>query len=166
MDEILRELLGVNKAEAFNFFLSGLKDVTKRDPNDEMFYVASILAHFSITSRYDTSSMPPLANLSEVFDQFVFFDTTDSEILEIGGSQVLLFAGFFRDQMKYRHSVTWYDGIGQSFYGRASAYSREAKRKRLFDRMSKSFPWWTLRCCDLSRKCRGGSNNRHIIKSN
>ena len=166
MDELFRELLEVNSDSAFNFFLTGLREVTRREPGDEMFYVASVLAHYAQTSRYDPSSLPPLANLSEVFDQFFFLDIPDSEILEIGGSQILLFAGFFRDQMRRRHNLDWYDEMGKSFYERASMHSKERKKRRLFENLSESFPIWTRGCCDLSRRCREDGDGRYLLKFN
>jgi len=163
MDELWCELFGVDSSAAFNFFLSGLKEVSGKRAGDEMYYVASVLAHYSMTSRYDASSMPTLADLTEVFDQFVLIQTNDSKILEAGGSQVLLFAGFFRDQMKFRHNVNWYDQVGQSFYDRASLHSREVRKRQLFEGLSESFPKWTLVCRDLSRVCR---DNRFLLRIN
>ena len=120
MDSVFEELVAIDSKRAFNFFLASLKEtaLTERLKDDEMFYVASVLAHYSQTPRFDATSMPCMANLSEVFDNFVLQTTrlTDSEILEFGGSQVLLFAGFFRDQMRRRHNVEWYDQVGQSLY--------------------------------------------------
>lgn len=164
MDEMFAELIGVNSVTAFNFFLDGLKEVTKSKPGDEMFYVASVLAHYSQTSRDDTSCMPVLANLAEIFDQFFFINTNDPEILEIGGSQILLFAGFFRDQMRHRHDVLWYDKVGQSFYDKASAHTRISKKRKLFENMSESFPIWALRCRDLQRNCHKNAYNHYLIK--
>lgn len=163
MDELFRELLGVDSEQAFNFFLSGLKEVTSGQPGDEILYVASILAHYSQTSRCDATCMPVLANLSEVFDQFVLAEVGDPEILEIGGSQILLFAGYFRDQMRSRHNVRWYDEVGQSFYDKASRLARESKKRRLFEGMSESFPQWALSCRDLSRSFR---DNRFVLRIN
>jgi hypothetical protein len=130
-----------------------------------MFYVATILAHYSQTSRFDTTSLPCMANLSEVFDNFVLQigELADSEILEFGGSQVLLFAGFFRDQMRARHNVKWYDQIGQSLYERAGQHSNNSKKRELFDRLSGSFPAWTMACSNMSRTLR---ENRLLLKIN
>jgi hypothetical protein len=170
MDDLFGELLndgllGVDSDKALNFFLTGLMEVTGKKPGNEMFYVAGILAHYSLTSRYDTLSMPPLANLSEAFEQFFFLEleTKDPEILEIWGSQLLLFDGFFRDQMSRRHNVNWYDEIGQSVYDRVSVLTREAEKRRLFEKMSESFPSWAIRCRDLNRSCR---DNRYLLKIN
>ena len=130
-----------------------------------MLYVASILAHYSLTSRFDSTSMPCLADLSEVFDTFVMQtgNLTDAEILEFGGSMVLLFAGFFRDQMRARHNVKWYDQVGQSLYGRASQHSNNLKKRELFDGLAESFPAWTNVCRNLSRALR---DNRLLLKLN
>jgi hypothetical protein len=131
MDSVFEELVAVDSERAFNFFLTSLRETgaAERFKDDEMFYVTSILAHYSQTSRFDTISMPCMANLSEVFDNFVLQTNrlTDSELLEFGGSQVLLFAGFFRDQMHRRHNVKWYDQVGQSLYEKASQHSQNLK---------------------------------------
>jgi hypothetical protein len=167
MDSLFEELVAIDSASAFNFFLANLRDTaaTERYRDDELFYVASILAHYSQTSRSDTMSMPPMANLSEVFDCFILRTTslTDAEILAFGGSQILLFAGFFRDQMQRRHSVKWYDQIGQSLYERASRHSKNLRKRELFDRLSESFPVWTIVCRNLSRILR---ENRLLLRVN
>jgi hypothetical protein len=167
MDSIFEELVAVDSARAFNFFVASLRETagTERFKADEMLYVASILAHYAQTSRFDTTSLPCLSNLSEVFDNFVLQTSrlADSEILEFGGSQVLLFAGFFRDQMSHRHNVKWYDQVGQSLYERAGQYSQNVKKRELFDGLSESFPAWAVTCRDLSRTLR---ENRLLLKVN
>jgi hypothetical protein len=106
-----------------------------------------------------------MSGLSEVFDTFVLhtFGLSDAEILEIAGSQILLFAGFFRDQMSRRHNVKWYDQLGQSLYEKASHCSTNVKKRALFDRMSGSFPDWTIICRDMNRACR---DNRLLLRFN
>jgi hypothetical protein len=165
MDSVFEELVAVNAERAFKFFLASLREtaVTEIYRDDEMLYVASILAHYSQTSRFDTTSMPCMANLSEVFDNFILQTSTDSEVLEFGGSQILLFAGFFRDQMHRRHNVKWYDQVGQSLYEKASQHSNNPKKRELFDRLSESFPAWTVICRNLSRTLR---ENRLLLKIN
>lgn len=158
MDPLFEELVGVDSGAALKFFVDNLRDTAGRQQlhDDETLYVASILAHYAQTSRADGVSIPSLANLTEVFDTFILHTPglSDSEILEIGGSQILLFAGFFRDQMARRHNVEWFDHIGQSMYERASHYASDAKKRVLLDRMADSFPSWTIRCRDVSRACR------------
>jgi hypothetical protein len=167
MDSIFEELVAVDAQQALRFFRESLRETagTERLRDDEALYVASILAHYAQTSRSDTVSLPSMASLSEVFDNFVMETSKlyDSEILEFGGSQVLLFAGFFRDQMSRRHNVKWYDQIGQSLYERASQYSTNMKKRALFDRMSESFPAWTIVCRDMSRSLR---ENRLLLRLN
>jgi hypothetical protein len=167
MDSLFEELIAIDSSSALNFFVENLRETagSERLREDETFYVASILAHYSQTSRADTMSIPSMANLSEVFDSFILNTAllSDAEILEIGGSQILLFAGFFRDQMSRRHNVRWYDQVGQSMYEKASQYSRDMKKRDLFDRLSGSFPDWTIICRNLSRTCR---DNRLLLRFN
>jgi hypothetical protein len=167
MDSLFEELVAVDSEQAFRFFLSNLREsaATERLREDELFYVSSILAHYSQTSRSDTTSMPPMANLSEVFDNFILPRACplDSELLEFGASQILLFAGFFRDQMERRHSVKWYDQLGQSLYERAGRQSKDLKKRELFDGLSETFPVWTMTCRNLSRTLR---ENRFVLRVN
>lgn len=155
MDLLLQELLGVNFQTALSFFHQGLREVTGKRSSDQMVYVASVLAHFSLTSR-NSNDRPPFANLGEVFDNFVFKNevSKDPEVLEIAGSQVILFAGFFRHQMMKRHIVSWYDDLGRSFYLKASLNTPSQKKKDLFKSMSYSLPFWNLSCNKLHKKCR------------
>jgi hypothetical protein len=167
MDSLFQELIAVDSGTALNFFAENLRETVgaRRYKEDEMFYVASILAHYAQTSRYDASSMPSLSNLSEVFDTFILQTTTagDPDMLEIGGSQVLLFAGFFRDQMTRRHNVGWYDQIGQSLYERASQHVDNKAKRQLFEGLSESFPAWTGVCSTMSRTFR---ENRFLLRWN
>jgi hypothetical protein len=167
VDSLFEELIAVNSESALKFFVENLRETAgaEKHRDDETVYVASVLAHYSQTSRADTMSIPSMANLSEVFDSFILNTSllSDAEILEIGGSQILLFAGFFRDQMARRHNVNWYDQVGQSMYEKASQYSRDVKKRELFDRMSASFPAWTMICRNMSRACR---DNRLLLRFN
>jgi len=165
MDDLFAALLAVDSESVLNFFWENLRDsagsIKWRD--DEALYVASILAHYSQTSRSCASTAPCLGGLSEVFDNFILATAAlqDSDLLELGGSQVLLFAGFFRDQMARRHNVKWYDQVGQSLYERAGQYSPVPKKREFFDRLSESFPQWAIVCRDLSRNLR---DNRLLLK--
>ena len=49
MDSVFEELVAIDSERAFNFFLASLREsaVTERFKDDEMLYVASILAHHS-----------------------------------------------------------------------------------------------------------------------
>ena len=47
--------------------------------------------------------------------------THDSAMMEIAGTQCLLLAGFFEDQMRRRHNIRWYAELGSGFFGRAAA---------------------------------------------
>lgn len=151
-----RDLLAVDSQSTLNFFHANLQDVSadSRVSATETIYVASILASYAQTSRADTTSLPPFASLSDVFDMFVMQreTITDPELLEIAGAQSLLLAGFFRDQMQRRHNVEWYDQLGTMFYERATQHSTQTPNRRaLFARLSITFPEWTAICQRLSR---------------
>ena len=167
MDSLFEELVAIDSEQAFRFFLTNLREsaATERSREDELLYVASVLAHYSQTSRSDAMSMPPMADLTEVFDNFILPAACpmDSEILEFGGSQILLFAGFFRDQMERRHSVKWYDQLGQSLYEKAGRHAKDLRKRELFDGLSETFPVWTMACRNLSRTLR---DNRFLLRVN
>lgn len=153
-------LLGVDSTSTLRFFFEPLQEMAGEHKKPfsklEILYVASILAHYAQTSRYDAKYMGLLSNLSELFNHFIMFPAgyRDPEIMELAGAQNLLLAGFFRDQMITRHNVNWYDQVGQVFYERAGLYSREDRKRSLLSQISVNFPVWTLICRDLSRKLR------------
>lgn len=152
----LRELLKVDSADVLNLFYAGLKERTARQEtisDAETMYVASILASYAQTSRYDPEFFPPFSSLSTVFDVFVVGcnGLRDPALLEIAGSQIILLAGFFRGQMRRRHNIDWYDGLGCAFYHKASIFSRNPKQAVIFKRMSRNFPTLTLACWQMSQ---------------
>jgi len=104
----LGELLATDHQRILEFFVSGLRDVS--EPNvdpQELFYNASVLAHYAQVSTQAGVEWPAPRNLSEVFDHFVS-DTTplcDSLMMEIAGTRCLLLAGFFEEQMRQRHNM-------------------------------------------------------------
>src|SRR3989344_6943853 len=140
----------VNAAQMFNFFFQNLRcEVITREIYDrEITYVAGILGRHALMSRSNQSWVMPADSLSDVFDNFVLteFSETgavglqDPEILELAGSQVLLFVGFFRDQMSRRHNLAYYDGLGVTFFGRASERTKESEKSVLLRRVAGNFP--------------------------
>lgn len=151
----LQELFGVDSDQALRFFIDTLREETLPAGivEDETFYVASVLAHYAQT--------PSPGSLTEVFENFFLPSIsaelpvlTDPEILEVAGSQTLLLAGFFRDQIGRRHNARWYDQMGQTFYIRASDFSQGGRKKLLLQRMAEHFPVWAQTCSGLSRNLR------------
>ncbi len=166
MDPIFEELCGVDSAQTFNFFSTGLREEVgdKKCRPDEMLYVASVLAHYAQTSCHETGPLAIPKSPVDFFDNFIFGGhVNDPESLEIGGSQVILFAGFFRDQIARRHNVRWYDQIGQSFYEKASQRVKGVNKRELFGRLSESLPMWTITCRNMHRTFR---DNRFLLKIN
>src|SRR2546422_9194030 len=98
----LGELLATDHRQTLEFFIAGLRDVSEPTVDQrELFYNASVLAHYAQVSTQADVEWPAPANLSTVFDHFVS-DTTlmrDSRMMEVAGTQGLLLAGLFEDQM-------------------------------------------------------------------
>src|SRR5262249_47695489 len=96
--EPLSELLATTHRQTLEFFVLGLKEVSDDDVDQrELFYNASVLAHYAQVSTQAPGDLPTPADLGAVFDHFVLSDTLrhDPEIMEAAGAQCLLLAGFF-----------------------------------------------------------------------
>jgi hypothetical protein len=160
-----REFLHVTSTDALNFFYTNLKDQTEqvKVPNDETIYVASVLASFAQTSVCETFSLPSPRNLSEVFDTFIMRTEKleDSELLELAGAQTLFLNGFFREQMRKRHNVNWYDLRGSHFYNEASRFSVSRRRREILTQMAEHFGIWTQITSDLHKYLR---ENHYLLR--
>jgi hypothetical protein len=164
------ELLGVNTEQNLRFFIESLREepLPQGASDDELFYVASVLAHYALVSRFDREYLS-FGSPSEILDTFVLQGllrqeshiAADSEMLEIAGSHTLLLVGFFRDQMQRRHNVRWYDQLGQSFYDKASDGSRGRKRAVL-QSIAGHFPSWAQTCNTMRRRFH---HNYYLLRS-
>lgn len=155
--EPLGELLATSHRQALEFFLLGLKDVSESTVDrQELLYNASVLAHYAQVSTQAGLDVPAPANLSAVFDQFVYDDTLyrDGAMMEVAGTQCLLLAGFFEDQMRKRHSIRWYAGLGAGFFHRAAVLEESPSKARLLNTMGRHFEPWRQRHARLSRELR------------
>ena len=154
---LLGELLATSHRQALEFFFVGLKDVSESSVDrQELLYNASVLAHYAQVSTHAGLGVPAPANLSAVFDQFVYDDTLhhDAAMMEVAGTQCLLLAGFFEDQMRKRHSIRWYAGLGAGFFHRAAVLEESPGKARLLDTMGRHFEPWRQRHARLSRELR------------
>jgi len=168
-----KQVSGSDLMGTVNFFLYHISDVTSgvNFSPDEKMYTASVLAHYTSTSRGSGTDMPPCADLADIFHTFVLpvifgsggdgLSDSDPEITEIAGAQTLLLAGFFRDQMKRRHNVRAFDHFGQTFYGLSAGLCLQPKKSDLLARMATNFPLWTETCCQVSRVLR---DNPYLIR--
>jgi hypothetical protein len=152
-------LLAVTHAGTLRFFFERLRDViaTDRTPTSELVYNASILAHFASTSTSSRDRFPAgPADLSGVFDVFVLDRSQheDPDIMEAAAAQCLLLTGFFGDQLRGRHNVDWYAGLGAGFYDRAAGRSRDAARARMLTVMASRFEFWRRQQRRLARELR------------
>lgn len=153
----LRELVATDSRHALEFFVLGLRDLCEPTVDrQELLYNASVLAHYAQVSTHADVDVPAPASLSVVFDQFVLDPTllTDSLLLETAGAQCLLLAGFFEDQMRQRHNIRWYAGLGASFFSRAAGQEHSPHKARLLDTMARRFEPWRQRHARLSRELR------------
>ncbi len=159
----LRELLATDHRHVLEFFLVGLRDVSEPTVDrDELLYNASVLAHYAQVSTQADSEWPTPANLSTVFDHFVS-DTTllhDSLMMEVAGTQCLLLAGFFEDQMRRRHNIRWYAELGTGFFTRAAAHEPSPRKAKLLDAIGRNFEPWRQRHAQLSRELR---DHQHLL---
>lgn len=153
----LRELLASDHRQTLEFFFHGLKELAEPDVDrQEILYNASVLAHYAQVSTQAAMDVPAPANLSAVFDSFVF-DTSlsdDASMMETAAAQCLLLAGFFEDQMRRRHNIRWYAELGAGFFSRAAARESSAGKAQLFDTMARRFEPWRQRHAQLSRELR------------
>lgn len=167
----MKELLAVDKIECVNFFYRGLEEVGQPGADRrERIYVASMLAHFALTSRASGDPMFVLGDLSEVFDTFVVEHFSNpyvsASILENAGANTLLLNGFFR-RPEGKRSVHWYDELGAGFYEGASIASLRGKHMQSFYAgMAEHFSLWSHDCYELAKQLRDDetSTREMIIK--
>jgi hypothetical protein len=161
----LPELLAIDHRRVLEFFVLGLQDVSESTVDQrELLYNASVLAHYAQVSTRSTDEWPAPENLSVVFDHFVA-DTTlvhDSEAMEVAGTQCLLLAGFFEDQMRRRHHIGWYAELGASFFSRAAIRQTSTRKARLLHDLSSHFEPWRRRHARLSRELR---DQKYLLSS-
>jgi hypothetical protein len=155
--EPLQELLAVDERRTLEFFVLGLSDICEHEVDrQELFYNASVLAHYALVSTHSVTDVPAPPSLAGVFDQFVL-DTTlldDPQLLETAAAQCLLLAGFFEDQSRRRHNIQWYASLGASFFSRAAACERSSRKADLLETLSRHFEPWRRRHARLSRELR------------
>lgn len=150
---VFGQYLSVDANAAENFFVSGLRAVT-RGPfrEDELLYIASILENYSlVSSATDDKILRCPRDLCDVFDNYflgelpVFENKAISNPDEIAGSQIMFMMGFFGTQMSGRHCLPWYAQAGtRSFFqaGLSCVSERRYKSSKLFFRIAKNFPFW------------------------
>lgn len=155
---VLGELLASDHRQTLEFFVVCLRDVSESPvDHQELLYNASVLAHYAQVSTTGAEGDPPTpATLTTVFDEFVIDSTWSNSpaMMEAAGVQCLLLAGFFEDQMRRRHNIHWYAGLGASFFRRAAAGESSPAKARLLGALAWRFEPWRLRHARLSRELR------------
>jgi len=74
--------------------------------------------------------------------------------MEVAGTQCLLLAGFFEDQMRGRHNIRWYAALGSGFFSQAAVHERSSRKARLLNAIATRFEPWRQRHALLSRALR------------
>ncbi len=128
---------------------------------EETRYVASILASFASTSRFEQGNWAPATDTREVFDRFVL-QRNDSGFVapqltaqqaETAGAQLMLVVGFFRSQVHPRVNLRFHSRLGQNFFFRASR-AFGGKRGELLESVSFNFGFWCLVQRKLNQRLR------------
>jgi hypothetical protein len=78
----------------------------------------------------------------------------DPSLLETAATQCLLLAGFFESQMRRRHNIRWYSGIGAGFFREAAHLEKSRRKAELLDTVGRHFEPWRVRYARLSRELR------------
>jgi len=156
--------LSVSSKQALEFFYEPFREmgfISSTDLAEHGLYVASVLANYAQVSTVTGSGYPTPMNITQIFETFVvlrsgteleYFSSSDSEILEIAGAQVILINGFFRDQMRQKHNPAYFDHLGQKFFLEAGRLSTLEKRSQFLTGFSERIPYWTFACCRVSRQ--------------
>jgi len=161
----LRELIASDQRQVLEFFVVGLRDVSSPEVDrQELLYNASVLAHYAQVSAFSATDWPAPSSLTFVFDHFVADSTLcrDPQMMEVAGAQTLFLAGFFEDQMRRRHNISWYSDLGTGFFSRAAAYEESPAKARLLDGIGRHFEAWRQRHARLSRELR--DNDIYLLK--
>lgn len=163
------ELLKTGHRETLEFFVSGLRDVSEPTVSTrELFYNASVLAHYAQTSTASDDGFPAPTSLGLFFDQFVLPNELGDggPLVETAAAQCLLLAGFFEDQSKRRHNIRWYSRLGATFFARAARREPSAPKAELLAALSLQFEPWRRRHAALSRALREQSLLLHLPNAN
>jgi hypothetical protein len=151
----MEELLATDKRRALEFFIVGLRDVSGPTVDrQELFYNASVLAHYVLVSTHALDETPAPRTLADVFDGFVINTSLrhDGPMMETAGAHCLLLAGFFEGQMRRRHNIRWYAALGADFFGRAAAREISEPKARLLRALARGFEPWRQRHARLWRE--------------
>jgi hypothetical protein len=167
---MLEDLLGSDSEHTAEFFANELQSVVRRTQCDqnEMLYVASVLAHYASTPCVKGRPLTLAINESAV--PFAFTRTElspylyarlspnheplNAEDFENKGSYIFLMIGFFRRQMEYQNNVVLYEKIAQGYYHQAHQYIQNETRKQFLRKFSYALPFWSNACAGLNKVLR------------
>ncbi len=174
----LADLLESGNEATIRFFASSLANevLPSGTTEEHLKYVASIHAHWALVSTSNTAGYERLEpTLADVFEKYVLVEYEENTLprrvrlqrLEIGASQIILHAGFLRDQSSHRgrHNHEYFEQIGASFYNTLSLETSGPKSE-LYMFMSKRFNRWTSVGCRMARTIKWESDTyRYGLKN-
>ena len=143
----------VDKKSNLDFFLAGLLEVAPPIgvvTEDEIGYVASVLADRAMTSTFEPAGRRH-SELHNLFDRFVLKQEAigNFPLLETASAENLLLTGFFRNQLRRRHDMEYFEEIGRSLYFQASEMAVSRRKKDLYSRMCERYRIWARTCLRL-----------------
>ena len=163
------DLYGVTEERALNFWASHLHDAmgSKRwsqISDSTGAYLASVLGHFCLQPVDHAEALSPdyspaetefrqFADLTQIAELMMQQLTSARNPLwmESAGAHILLYAGFFQDQHKGRHSIEFYSAMGRECYLMAAV---SGKRERIMRLMASDFHQYLFHLAELHRHLR------------
>ncbi len=169
------DLYGVTEEQALNVWVSHLHEAIGSEQWSQIrdstgIYLASVLGHFCLQSVDHTEALSPdyspgdqefrqFADLTQIAELMMRQLTSAKNPLwmESAGAHILLYAGFFQDQNKNRHNISFYANMGRECYLMAAV----GKRAKIMKLMATGFPQYLFHLADLNRHLR---ESRYLIR--
>ena len=169
-------LYGVTEERALNFWASHLEDAVgsrrwAEIRNSTGVYLASVLGHFCLQSMDRLAVLSPEYSCSEgEFRQFADLTQIAEMMLqqltsakspawmESAGAHILLYAGFFQNQMRHRHNIDFYARMGSDCYRMAAV----GKREKMMRLVAAEFGQYLFLLASLQRNLR---ESRYLIRA-
>jgi hypothetical protein len=174
--DYFEELYGVTEERALNFWASHLHETIGSKRWSQIcdttgVYLASVLGHFCLQSVDRMEILSPDYSPSELeFRQFADL-TQIAELMmrqltsaknplwmESAGAHILLYAGFFQNQNKGRHSIEFYSAMGRECYLMAAV----GKRAGMMKLVATGFDQYLFHLANLQRHLR---ESRYLIRT-
>jgi hypothetical protein len=174
-DDYFGELYGVTEEGALGFWASHLHETIGSKEWSQIrdstgVYLASVLGHFCLqpVDRVEALSpdyspgdqeFPQFAGLTQIAEMMMQQLTSAKNPLwmESAGAHILLYAGFFQNQNKDRHNISFYSTLGRECYLMAAV----GKRAGVMKLMANGFNQYLFHLANLHQHLR---ESRYLIR--